>query len=59
VQEAVIRAGRAPKRAQDPDFTGPLNYAYHFDATSLAAWLRQMAQARGCGASKPPSPRPA
>jgi hypothetical protein len=47
VQEAVIHAGRAPKRAQDADFTGPLNYAYHFDATSLAAWLRQMAQARG------------
>ncbi|WP_206240983.1 tryptophan halogenase family protein [Novosphingobium terrae] len=47
VQEAVIHAGRAPKRAQDPDFAGPLNYAYHFDATSLAAWLRQMAQARG------------
>jgi hypothetical protein len=39
--------GPCPKRAQDPDFTGPLNYAYHFDATSLAAWLRQMAQARG------------
>lgn len=47
VQEAVIHAGRAPKRAADPDFTGPLNYAYHFDATSLAGWLRQMAQARG------------
>lgn len=47
VQEAVIRAGRAPKRAADPDFTGPLNYAYHFDAVALAAWLRQMAEARG------------
>jgi len=46
VQEAVIHAVRAPKREQDADFTGPLNYAYHFDATSLAAWLRQMAQAR-------------
>jgi flavin-dependent dehydrogenase len=39
--------GPRTKRAQDADFTGPLNYAYHFDATSLAAWLRQMAQARG------------
>jgi len=47
VQESVIRAGRAPKRAQDPDFTGPLNYAYHFDAVALAAYLRGLAEAQG------------
>lgn len=47
VQENVVRAGRAPKRAQDPDFAGPLNYAYHFDAVGLAAYLRSIAEASG------------
>ncbi|MDE1917070.1 MAG: tryptophan 7-halogenase [Sphingomonadales bacterium] len=47
LQENVIRAGRAPKRAQDPDFAGPLNYAYHFDAVALAGYLRDIAEAKG------------
>lgn len=47
VQEQVIRAGRAPKRAQDPDFSGPMNYAYHFDAARLADYLRTLAVAAG------------
>ncbi|MDB5738520.1 MAG: tryptophan halogenase, partial [Sphingomonas bacterium] len=46
-QEAVIRAGKGPKRAGDPDFSGPMNYAYHFDAARLAAYLRGKAVAAG------------
>ena len=46
-QERVIRAGKAPKRTHDPDFTGPFNYAYHFDAVALAAWLRERAAMHG------------
>ena len=46
-QERVIRAGKGPKRPQDPDFGGPMNYAYHFDAAKLALWLREVATAEG------------
>lgn len=46
-QERAIRAGRAPKRAQDADFGGPMNYAYHFDAARLAAFLRDVATSNG------------
>jgi tryptophan halogenase len=46
-QEQVIRAGKGPKRPQDPDFGGPMNYAYHFDAGKLALWLRHVATANG------------
>jgi glycine/D-amino acid oxidase-like deaminating enzyme len=46
-QERVIRAGRGPKRAQDPDFGGPMNYAYHFDAARLAGFLRDVATSNG------------
>ncbi|WP_267389199.1 tryptophan halogenase family protein [Sphingomonas sp. GC_Shp_3] len=46
-QERVIRAGKGPKRPQDPDFGGPMNYAYHFDAAKLASWLREVATANG------------
>lgn len=47
VQERVIRAGRAPKRVQDPDFSGPMNYAYHFDAARFADYLRTISLAAG------------
>ncbi|WBO21217.1 tryptophan halogenase family protein [Sphingomonas abietis] len=47
VQERLIRAGRGPKRREDPDFSGPMNYAYHFDAAKLAVWLRDVATANG------------
>ena len=47
VQERVIRAGRAPKRPQDPDFSGPMNYAYHFDAARFADYLRTISVAAG------------
>jgi flavin-dependent dehydrogenase len=47
VQERVIRAGRAPKLAQDPDFSGPMNYAYHFDAARFADYLCAISVAAG------------
>jgi flavin-dependent dehydrogenase len=47
VQERLIRADKAPKRREDPDFSGPMNYAYHFDAGKLAAWLREVSTANG------------
>lgn len=47
VQEHLIRAGRAPKRRQDPDFSGPMNYAYHFDAARFAAFLRAISVQSG------------
>ncbi|MBU3077739.1 tryptophan halogenase family protein [Sphingomonas quercus] len=46
-QGHVIRAGRAPKRAEDPAFAGPMNYAYHFDAARFAAYLRDTAIGHG------------
>jgi flavin-dependent dehydrogenase len=47
VQERVIRAGLAPKLMQDPDFSGPMNYAYHFDAARFAAYLRDISVSAG------------
>jgi len=47
VQERVIRAGLAPKRTNDPDFSGPMNYAYHFDAARFAGFLRDVAVTAG------------
>ncbi|QSR20040.1 tryptophan halogenase family protein [Novosphingobium sp. KA1] len=47
VQERLIRAGRAPKRPGDPDFSGPMNYAYHFDAARFADYLRDISIAAG------------
>jgi flavin-dependent dehydrogenase len=46
-QERLIRAGKGPKRRSDPDFSGPMNYAYHFDAGKLATWLREVATTNG------------
>jgi len=43
VQKYVADAGRGPKRPSDPDFEGPLSYAYHFDAVSFARTLRARA----------------
>lgn len=47
VQERLIRAGRAPKRPDDPDFSGPMNYAYHFDAARFADYLHDISVAAG------------
>jgi flavin-dependent dehydrogenase len=46
-QGAVIAAGLAPKRLEDPDFQGPMNYAYHFDAARFADFLRGVAVEAG------------
>lgn len=46
-QGEVIRAGLAPKRPEDPDFGGPMNYAYHFDAARFADFLRGVAIENG------------
>ncbi|MDB5455407.1 MAG: tryptophan halogenase [Caulobacter sp.] len=40
IQGGVVQAGRGPKRLSDPDFQGPMNYAYHFDAARFADFLR-------------------
>lgn len=39
IQARVADAQRAPKRPHESDFSGPLNYAYHFDAAKLAQVL--------------------
>jgi flavin-dependent dehydrogenase len=47
IQNRVAEAGRAPKGAGEGDFAGPLNYAYHFDATRVAEVLSEQARALG------------
>lgn len=47
MQKRVADAARAPKRPSDPDFLGPLNYAYHFDAGKFAALLGRHARSLG------------
>lgn len=43
IQNRVAEARRAPKRPGEGDYAGPLNYAYHFDATRLAQVLEARA----------------
>ena len=47
VQKAVADQSRGPKTADGPQYDGPLRYAYHFDAMSFAAVLRDKAKALG------------
>lgn len=47
IQNRVAEARRAPKRPNEGDFAGPLNYAYHFDAVQLAEVLANRAQQLG------------
>ena len=47
IQNHVAEAQRAPKRSDEGAFTGPLNYAYHFDAARLADVLAKSAKAMG------------
>ncbi len=47
MQKRVADASRAPKRASDGDWLGPMNYAYHFDAGKFAALLATHAQSLG------------
>jgi tryptophan 7-halogenase len=47
IQKTVADAALAPKRSHDPNYGGPLNYAYHFDALRFAAFLATVAKERG------------
>ena len=47
IQARVAEAKRAPKRPHESDFSGPLNYAYHFDAAKLGHVLARRAKALG------------
>ncbi|QIK78250.1 tryptophan 7-halogenase [Sphingomonas piscis] len=47
IQNKVAGAKRGPKRPDEPAFDGPLNYAYHVDAASLARLLRERALSLG------------
>jgi len=44
---AAALAGKSPRRLEDRPYNGTLGYAYHFDAGKLAAFLREVATARG------------
>jgi tryptophan halogenase len=46
-QKKAADAHRAPKLPSHPDYAGPLNYAFHFDAVALAAMLRDQGIANG------------
>ena len=46
-QKKAADAHRAPKLPSHPDYVGPLNYAFHFDAVSLAVLLREQGIANG------------
>ena len=43
IQHRVAEAKRGPKRPGEGEFTGPLNYAYHFDAGQLGKVLADRA----------------
>lgn len=47
IQNRVAEAQRAPKRPGEGAFSGPLTYAYHFDAAQLAEILSAQALALG------------
>lgn len=47
IQNRVAQAQRAPKKSGEGEFAGPLNYAYHFDAASLAQVLAARARELG------------
>jgi tryptophan halogenase len=47
IQNRVADAKRGPKRAEEGDFSGPLNYAYHFDARRLGELLAERARELG------------
>jgi tryptophan halogenase len=47
LQDKVCDAMRGPKRLDDPQYGGPMAYAYHFDAGKLANLLRDVGKATG------------
>ncbi len=40
LQDKVVDALKAPKRIDDAPYDGPMNYAYHLDASKLAVFLK-------------------
>jgi glycine/D-amino acid oxidase-like deaminating enzyme len=46
-QKKAADAHRGPKLPTHPDYAGPLNYAFHFDAIALAGLLREQSVANG------------
>lgn len=47
VQARVVDGKRAPKLLTHPNYKGPLNYAYHFDAAKFAGVVRRCAEGFG------------
>ncbi|MHB8530493.1 MAG: tryptophan halogenase family protein [Caulobacteraceae bacterium] len=47
VQDAVCDAEKGPKRLDERPYFGSMNYAYHFDAGRLAAWLARVGEKHG------------
>ncbi|WP_448662622.1 tryptophan halogenase family protein [Sphingomonas sp. CJ20] len=47
IQNRVAASSRAPKRADEGAFAGPLNYAYHFDAARFVDVIARRATALG------------
>ncbi len=47
MQKRVADGSHGPKRFEDADFLGPMNYAYHFDAGRFAALLCEHAKSLG------------
>jgi tryptophan halogenase len=47
MQKRIADASHAPKRNEDGDFLGPMNYAYHFDASLFAKLLETHAKSLG------------
>ncbi|MEG6508947.1 tryptophan halogenase family protein [Methyloligella sp. 2.7D] len=43
----IVRNNLAPRGPGEPEFSGEVGYTYHFDATKLAAFLRELATGRG------------
>lgn len=47
MQKRVADAARGPKRFGDGDYSGPMNYAYHFDAACFAGLLAEHGRSLG------------
>ena len=47
LQENICEHDLAPKRITDEPYSGPMNYAYHFDAGKLAEYLKKIAKQLG------------
>ncbi len=43
----IVQRNLAPRRPGEPEFSGEIGYTYHFDATKLAALLKDVATGRG------------